>query len=171
MTSQSGPLYSCAIGKVGLPSAGCSIESASSRARAKVVFPAPSSPSRKTRSPVLSWMASSEAKRRVSASEQPGAVFGRSGGFDFFDVLDGIADVLDNVGRGHAAVTLLGGREVAGQAVQVNAEKRPLESVHLLAEKSADHSGQDVAASGGRHSVIGIVVEVENVFGRGDQGR
>src|SRR4051812_24616038 len=107
MTSQSGPRYSCAIGNVGLPSAGCSIDSASSSARANVVLPAPSSPSRKTRSPALSWMASSAASRRVSASEQPGAVLGRSGLFDFFDVLDGISDVLDDVGRGHAAMALL----------------------------------------------------------------
>src|SRR5690348_5184110 len=129
------------MAKLGLPSAGWMTPSPSSSARAKVVFPAPISPSRSTRSLGPSAAASSRAIPVSSASAQPCADFhgdrrkGRG-----FDVFEGIADVLDNVVSGHAPMAQILGGEIAGEAVEIHAEKRGLERIHALADEAADHS-------------------------------
>src|SRR4051812_39874441 len=124
------------MAKVGLPSGGCTTPSAAINARANVVLPAPSGPSSRTRSPGLSSAASSAARIFSRSSEQPSSVF-NDGAFRVRgpDVSEGMADVLDDIRRGHAAMSEFLGRQIAGQAVQINPQERGLKRIHLLAKK------------------------------------
>src|SRR3990167_8843402 len=85
-------------------------------------------------------------------------------------VEEGLTHVGNDIGGGHRAVAELLGREIAAQAVEVNAEHDRFVYVHALAEQTADHTGKHVAAAGGGHAVVRIVIEVDAIFARADEG-
>jgi hypothetical protein len=117
------------------PSGGWITPRALISARAKVVFPAPISPSRKIRSPGFKTSASSSASRVTRGSAQSCADFHRGArGWRVFDVFERIANILCDVLSGHASVSKGASGEITGQAVKINAQKCALEWIHLLAD-------------------------------------
>ena len=58
---------------------------------------------------------------------------------------EGVGQGVDDVAGDHADLAVLVAGDVAGQAVDVDAELRGLERRELLADQGGDHAGQDVA--------------------------